>query len=54
MRHGDRAPPRSIFNCTEACPREIHITRMIGEVKKATLKASARVEPIGHATAAHG
>ena len=25
----------TIFNCTEACPREIQITRAIGEVKKA-------------------
>ena len=28
---------RTIFNCTEACPREIQITRAIGEVKKAIL-----------------
>ncbi len=28
---------RTIFNCTEACPREIHITKAIGEVKKAIL-----------------
>lgn len=26
---------RTIFNCTEACPRDIKITRAIGEVKKA-------------------
>lgn len=25
----------TIFNCTEACPREIQVTRAIGEVKKA-------------------
>ena len=25
----------TIFNCTEACPREIEVTRAIGEVKKA-------------------
>jgi succinate dehydrogenase/fumarate reductase-like Fe-S protein len=25
---------RTIFNCPEACPREIGITRAIGEVKK--------------------
>jgi succinate dehydrogenase / fumarate reductase iron-sulfur subunit len=25
----------TIFNCTEACPREIQITRAIGEIKKA-------------------
>jgi succinate dehydrogenase / fumarate reductase, iron-sulfur subunit len=28
---------RTIFNCTEACPREIKITKAIGEVKKALL-----------------
>ena len=33
---------RTIFNCTEACPREIKITRAIGEVKKAILYGSAR------------
>jgi succinate dehydrogenase / fumarate reductase, iron-sulfur subunit len=33
---------RTIFNCTEACPREIRITRAIGEVKKAILKGSPR------------
>jgi succinate dehydrogenase / fumarate reductase iron-sulfur subunit len=37
---------RTIFNCTEACPREIRITKAIGEVKKAILKGSARAEPI--------
>ncbi len=26
---------RTIFNCTNACPREIQITRAIGEIKKA-------------------
>ena len=25
----------TIFNCTEACPREIQVTKAIGEVKKA-------------------
>jgi succinate dehydrogenase / fumarate reductase iron-sulfur subunit len=25
----------TIFNCTDACPREIEVTRAIGEVKKA-------------------
>jgi succinate dehydrogenase / fumarate reductase, iron-sulfur subunit len=29
---------RTIFNCTEACPREIRITKAIGEVKQAILK----------------
>ena len=33
---------RTIFNCTEACPREIKITKAIGEVKKAILYGSAR------------
>lgn len=28
---------RTIYNCVEACPREIDITRAIGEVKKAIL-----------------
>jgi succinate dehydrogenase / fumarate reductase iron-sulfur subunit len=28
---------RTIFNCTEACPRDIRITKAIGEVKKAVL-----------------
>ena len=31
---------RTIFNCTEACPREIRITRAIGEVKKAIMHGS--------------
>jgi succinate dehydrogenase / fumarate reductase, iron-sulfur subunit len=31
---------RTIFNCTEACPREIKITKAIGEVKKAILYSS--------------
>jgi succinate dehydrogenase / fumarate reductase iron-sulfur subunit len=26
---------RTVFNCTEACPRDIHVTRAIAEVKKA-------------------
>ncbi len=26
---------RTAFNCTEACPREIHVTRAIAEVKRA-------------------
>jgi len=33
---------RTIFNCTEACPREIKITRAIDEVKKAILYGTAR------------
>jgi succinate dehydrogenase / fumarate reductase iron-sulfur subunit len=39
---------RTIFNCTEACPREIRIPKAIGEVKKAILKGSARAEPVRH------
>jgi len=31
---------RTAFNCTEACPREIHITRAIAEVKQEILKHS--------------
>jgi succinate dehydrogenase / fumarate reductase iron-sulfur subunit len=33
---------RTIFNCTEACPREIKVTQAIGEVKKAILYGTAR------------
>jgi succinate dehydrogenase / fumarate reductase, iron-sulfur subunit len=32
----------TIFNCTEACPREIQVTRAIGEVKRAI--ATGRVD----------
>lgn len=32
---------RTIFNCTEACPREIKVTRAIGEVKRAILTGKA-------------
>ncbi len=28
---------RTAFNCTEACPRDIHVTRAIEEVKRAVL-----------------
>ncbi|HEX6037217.1 succinate dehydrogenase iron-sulfur subunit [Longimicrobium sp.] len=41
---------RTIFNCTEACPREIRITKAIGEVKKAILKGSRDIavrQPVG-------
>jgi heterodisulfide reductase subunit C len=44
---------RTIFNCTEACPREIRITKAIGEVKKAILKGSRDI-PIRQAAGAHG
>ena len=33
---------RTIFNCTAACPRDIEITRRIGEVKKALLTNKVR------------
>jgi succinate dehydrogenase / fumarate reductase iron-sulfur subunit len=33
---------RTIFNCTEACPREIKVTKAIGEVKKAILYGTTR------------
>jgi succinate dehydrogenase / fumarate reductase iron-sulfur subunit len=44
---------RTIFNCTEACPREIRITKAIGEVKKAILKSSRDI-PVRQAAATHG
>ena len=33
---------RTIFNCTEACPRGINVTKAIGEVKKLLLKIGRR------------
>ncbi len=30
----------TIFNCTDACPRDIQVTQAIGEVKKAIMKGS--------------
>jgi succinate dehydrogenase / fumarate reductase iron-sulfur subunit len=30
----------TIFNCTDACPREIEVTQAIGEVKKAIIRGS--------------
>jgi succinate dehydrogenase / fumarate reductase iron-sulfur subunit len=32
----------TIFNCTEACPREIEVTQAIGEVKKAIATGSLK------------
>ena len=29
---------RTIFNCVDACPREINVTRAVAEVKQALLK----------------
>jgi succinate dehydrogenase / fumarate reductase iron-sulfur subunit len=31
---------RTVFNCTEACPRDIHVTKAIGEVKQLLVKGS--------------
>ena len=42
-----------VFNRTEACPREIRITKAIGEVKKAILKGSRDI-PVRQAAGAHG
>jgi succinate dehydrogenase / fumarate reductase iron-sulfur subunit len=32
---------RTVFNCVEACPREINVTKAIGDVKKAILESGA-------------
>ena len=45
---------RTIFNCTEACPREIRITKAIGEVKKAILKGSRDITVRQPAGVHHG
>jgi succinate dehydrogenase / fumarate reductase iron-sulfur subunit len=43
---------RTIFNCTPACPREIEVTRAIGEVKLAIQKGSPEgIITEGHAIA---
>ena len=41
---------RTIFNCTDACPRGIEITKAIGQVKKLLLKqgVGGGQEPAGH------
>jgi succinate dehydrogenase / fumarate reductase iron-sulfur subunit len=33
---------RTVFNCVECCPREINITKAIGEVKKAILEGGVK------------
>ncbi|MCS6845515.1 MAG: succinate dehydrogenase iron-sulfur subunit [Caldilineales bacterium] len=33
---------RTVFNCVECCPREINITKAIGDVKKAILEGGVR------------
>jgi succinate dehydrogenase / fumarate reductase iron-sulfur subunit len=43
---------RTIFNCTEACPREIRITKAIGEVKQAILKGTRDI-PIRQPATSH-
>ncbi len=45
---------RTIFNCTEACPREIRITKAIGEVKQAILRGGREKVTIRVPGAAHG
>ena len=35
---------RTIFNCSEACPRGIHVTEAIEEVKRAIVYNSNEVE----------
>jgi succinate dehydrogenase / fumarate reductase, iron-sulfur subunit len=35
---------RTVYNCTEACPRDIHITEAIGEVKRAISLGMPEVE----------
>ncbi|MBB4634782.1 succinate dehydrogenase iron-sulfur subunit [Longimicrobium terrae] len=44
---------RTIFNCTEACPREIRITKAIGEVKQAILKGGAHNVTVRQPASAH-
>ena len=44
---------RTIFNCTPACPREIEVTRAIGEVKLAIMRGTREgiidpAHPAGH------
>ena len=33
---------RTIFNCTDACPRGIQVTKAIGEVKKLIAKRTLK------------
>jgi succinate dehydrogenase / fumarate reductase, iron-sulfur subunit len=33
---------RTVFNCTEACPRDIHITQAIAEIKQALLSGKLK------------
>ena len=36
---------RTAFNCTEACPRDIEVTKAIGEVKKRHRHGQAGLRP---------
>ena len=45
---------RTIFNCTEACPRAVRITKAIGEVKQAILKGTRDIAIRQPAGAHHG
>ena len=36
---------RTIFNCTEACPRGINVTKAIGEVKQLLIRRAIRPKP---------
>ena len=33
---------RTVFNCTEACPRDIHVTQAIAEIKQALLSGKLK------------
>jgi succinate dehydrogenase / fumarate reductase, iron-sulfur subunit len=44
---------RTVFNCTSACPREIHVTKAIQEVKHAMLTGSLESEGASQ-TSEHG
>ena len=35
---------RTVFNCSSACPRDIHVTQAIQEVKRAMLTGSLEAE----------
>jgi succinate dehydrogenase / fumarate reductase, iron-sulfur subunit len=35
---------RTVFNCTECCPRDIPITDLIEQIKRATLYSSTAIE----------
>jgi succinate dehydrogenase / fumarate reductase iron-sulfur subunit len=44
---------RTVFNCTSACPRDIHVTQAISEVKRALVTGSID-EPVGAGAEAVG